>query len=384
MIYTVEERKNSIRKVIKSLDITPSMFKNAEEKYKNIANFLNVNGLHVNISLQGSFAIGTATKPYSKGEDREYDVDTICTFIDCNLQSTDIRKKLISVLKQSELYDDKIEEWPKCVTINYAEFNGYNFSIDLVPTIQNDDISIKNLGVSPKYYENILALAIKNGNSLLWNTINPSGYKVWFDDINFRFANYNRDLRMKKIFESQDAYAKIEELPEYFNKSALQEAIQILKRNRDIYYSKIDKEENKPASIIITTFAALVSQNYPENIDSIDLALNIIKELKCYSYTNGGNSVITPIIMHTNKWEFYNPVNSKDNLLDSWNENNKNAELFFNWIDYAEKSMKEILDVNSLNYIDKIGNSFGNIITDMVFERDTVSTIKNGVKPYHE
>ena len=278
----------------------------------------------------------------------------------------------------------QIEEWPKCVTINYAEFNGYNFSIDLVPTIQNDDISIKNLGVSPKYYENILALAIKNGNSLLWNTINPSGYKVWFDDINFRFANYNRNLRMKKIFESQDAYAKIEELPEYFNKSALQEAIQILKRNRDIYYSKIDKEENKPASIIITTFAALVSQNYPENIDSIDLALNIIKELKCYSYTNGGNSVITPIIMHTNKWEFYNPVNSKDNLLDSWNENNKNAELFFNWIDYAEKSMKEILDVNSLNYIDNIGNSFGNIITDMVFERDTVSTIKNGVKPYYE
>ena len=69
MINTLETRKEDIKKVIKSLDITPSMFKNAEEKYKNIAKFLNEHGLNVDISLQGSFAIGTATKPYSEGKD---------------------------------------------------------------------------------------------------------------------------------------------------------------------------------------------------------------------------------------------------------------------------------------------------------------------------
>ena len=37
----LQKRKQDIKKIINGLDITPSMFKNAEEKYKTIAKYLN-------------------------------------------------------------------------------------------------------------------------------------------------------------------------------------------------------------------------------------------------------------------------------------------------------------------------------------------------------
>jgi len=142
MINTLETRKEDIKKVIKSLDITPSMFKNAEEKYKNIAKFLNEHGLNVDISLQGSFAIGTATKPYSEGKDKEYDIDVICLFKDTESVPKTIRDNLVSTLSNSEVYSEKLTEWPKCFTLEYAKFGDYDFSIDLVPTVDDNNSNI--------------------------------------------------------------------------------------------------------------------------------------------------------------------------------------------------------------------------------------------------
>ena len=121
----LQKRKQDIKKIINGLDITPSMFKNAEEKYKNIAKYLNEHGLNVDISLQGSFAIGTATKPYSNGKDKAYDIDVICQFENENLTSEEIRNSLISTLNDSEVYNDKIKEWPKCFTLEYAKIGDY-------------------------------------------------------------------------------------------------------------------------------------------------------------------------------------------------------------------------------------------------------------------
>lgn len=381
MIDTIEKRKKDIKKIIKGLDITPSMFKNAEDKYKNIAKYLNDKGLNVDISLQGSFAIGTATKPYSNGEDIEYDVDAVCIFKNSSLDSEDIRNSLVSTLNESEVYSGKVTECPKCFTLDYAKLDGYDFSIDLVPSVRKDDLSIGN-NVDLKYLSEILSIATKE-QDYGWYTINPKGYQMWFNDINLRFASYNKEFRMREFFQEQKVYSKVEDIPEYFNKSSLQEAIQILKRSIDVYFSKIDKEDNKPASIIITTFAALVAQKHPVDIDSIDLALSVIRELNLYSDKSSYDKIISPILNYNGKWEFYNPVNSKDNLLDSWNENKANAHLFFQWASRSIKDIETILDISVTNYVDTLGNSFGNKVTDKVFKRKQVEEISAGAKPYH-
>ena len=161
MINTLETRKEDIKKVIKSLDITPSMFKNAEEKYKNIAKFLNEHGLNVDISLQGSFAIGTATKPYSEGKDKEYDIDVICLFKDTESVPKTIRDNLVSTLSNSEVYSEKLTEWPKCFTLEYAKFGDYDFSIDLVPTVEDNNSNIGSENISLEYLTNVLKIATK-------------------------------------------------------------------------------------------------------------------------------------------------------------------------------------------------------------------------------
>lgn len=380
----LQKRKQDIKKIIDGLDITPSMFKNAEEKYKSIAKYLNEHGLNVDISLQGSFSIGTATKPYSDGKEKSYDIDVICQFENENLTSEEIRNSLISTLNDSEVYNDKIKEWPKCFTLEYARFGDYDFSIDLVPTILNENSSICGDNVNEKYLTNVLKIAIKEDN-YDWYTINPKGYQIWFNDINGRFALYNRETRMKNLFEAnKQIYASVEDIPEYFNKSALQEAIQILKRSRDIYFSKIHKEDNKPASIIITTFAALVASNSPTDIDSIDLVFNVLKELNLYSSDELYSKIVSPIIKKVGKWEFLNPVNNKDNLLDSWNKDKENATLFFNWVRKVSKDFSDIIDLNNNEHIGILGNSLGNEIVDKLFGRNKVEKISGGVKPYHD
>ena len=380
----LQKRKQDIRKIIEGLDITPSMFKNAEEKYKNIAKYLNEHGLKVDISLQGSFAIGTATKPYSNGKDKAYDIDVICQFENEDLTSEEIRDSLISTLNDSEVYNDKIKEWPKCFTLEYAKFGDYDFSIDLVPTILDENPNICEKNISEKYLINVLKIATKE-SKYDWYTINPRGYQTWFNDINSRFALYNRENRMRSLFEAnKQIYASVEDIPEYFNKSSLQEAIQILKRSRDIYFSKIHKEDNKPASIIITTFAALIANNSSTDIDSIDLVFNVLKELNYYSSDELSSRIVSPIIKKDGKWEFLNPVNDKDNLLDSWNKDKENVTLFFNWVKKANKDFSNIIDLNNNEHIGIMGNFLGNEIVDKLFERNKIEKISDGVKPYHD
>ena len=54
------KRQNDILRAIESLDITPSMYKNADEKYHALADYLS---RHTDVTLdmypQGSFAFGT-------------------------------------------------------------------------------------------------------------------------------------------------------------------------------------------------------------------------------------------------------------------------------------------------------------------------------------
>lgn len=75
-MINIKERQNDILKAIESLDITPSMYKNADEKYHALANYLS---RHTDIALdmypQGSFTFGTVVRPFKDDRDGSYDLD---------------------------------------------------------------------------------------------------------------------------------------------------------------------------------------------------------------------------------------------------------------------------------------------------------------------
>ena len=59
-----ELRQQDILKLIEGLDISPTMYKNATEKYKAVGTYLQNQGLACDIFPQGSFSLGTVVRPY--------------------------------------------------------------------------------------------------------------------------------------------------------------------------------------------------------------------------------------------------------------------------------------------------------------------------------
>lgn len=76
-------------------------------------------------------------------------------------------------------------------------------------------------------------------------------------------------------------------------------------------------------------------------------------------------------------------MNSSDNLLDAWNENEEIAKCFFEWINRLEKDINEIFSFGD-NHINILGNMLGNDVVDIVFNRKKVNSFTEGVRPYHD
>lgn len=74
----ISERQKDFLSVIEKLDISPTLFKNAQSKYEALATFLDEHGIEANIYPQGSFALGTVTRPIKKANSPSYDLDCIC------------------------------------------------------------------------------------------------------------------------------------------------------------------------------------------------------------------------------------------------------------------------------------------------------------------
>ena len=61
-------KDNDILNSLSDLDLSPTMEKNARDKYGALCKYLNEQGLDSDFQPQGSFLIGTAIKPYRDGK----------------------------------------------------------------------------------------------------------------------------------------------------------------------------------------------------------------------------------------------------------------------------------------------------------------------------
>nr|WP_317632941.1 hypothetical protein [uncultured Flavobacterium sp.] len=108
----IKKRHFDILKLVKSLDITPSMYINAVEKYKSVAKYLQDHGIKCDIYPQGSFALGTVVKPINKSG---YDLDTICKLFTEKSETTakNVKTSIGDLFAKSERYKNAIE-YDKC------------------------------------------------------------------------------------------------------------------------------------------------------------------------------------------------------------------------------------------------------------------------------
>lgn len=375
----IDKRHLDQLKLIEKLDISPSMYRNAVEKYQNLANYLQSKGIKADIYPQGSFAIGTVIRPYDKDNEKNYDLDFICQIEGDKSQvgPKELRDSIEKVLLDSQ-YRDKLTIYDECFQITYADKNEVGFSIDIVPAIDEDSKVKASLSMEAEY-PNLInsSIAIPRYSQQKvynWITNNPIGYKEWFDDINEKFNVWSSDEYRKKVLNESDGYFdSIEEIPQQLERSSLQRVIQILKYHRDIYYSHIQNGDNlKPISAIITTITTKISQNADPSLSSIDLLKYVITKMLRYEkvLTIGREKFIAlyeqenELINKEGKWRVENPANPQDNLADSWNKNNELPKMFFKWLNMAKKELLDSLLLPDDEFRVLSENAFGQAVVE--------------------
>lgn len=373
-------RIKDIEQLISGLDISPTMHRNATEKYENVAKYFETKGIHCDVFPLGSFSLGTVVRPYYEMKDADYDLDFIACLHhmrnDDNIEAKSTKMAVGDSLKENEIYNQRLEEeWEKCWTLNYAEIDGIGFNMDIIPAVieTNDKVRrLVNQGLSQVYTEKVVAITNKIAeNDYRWITINPKAYKKWFMEINSPFAMYNREMRLDEIMQrSKRFYGSIEEIPLDMERSALQRVIQLLKRHRDIYFSKAGTvSKDKPISVIVTTLAAEIAKNAPANISVYDLFIYVVNEISLYSdyrtlneakFFDRHGDYKKLIQKPGGNWAIMNPVNPEDNLADGWNMDDSKANAFFRWIKQLRVDFIDSLEFDDEKFAVVLGNSFGN------------------------
>ena len=357
-MYNSQQLNPLLKAIAEALDISENHYMQAVKRYESIGKWLEreesiVACYNPEIYPQGSFLLGTVTRPISGSE--EYDIDLVS---ELDLQKTEISQERLKYLIGCEIklyarannMNSRPEESRRCWTLHYAD--GAQFHADILPAIPDAE-SFKQLIESHRYALPIgsnSAIAITD-NTLPnyaqidpnWPCSNPKGYAEWFRSrMQTRFDEIRQSLIQKQV----------DDVPDYKVKTPLQRSIQILKRHRDIWFDENQSsydEKAKPISIIITTLAA---HAYNNEADLQQALWNIVSNMHKYiKRDDNGPTVIC------------NPVNPLENFADKWREHWIREVCFMNWLKQVQSDLTRALELSN---IQNVGESLKSCLGERV------------------
>ena len=374
----IYERQKDILSIIQGLDISPTLYHNAVEKYQALGKYLNDSGLKAEIYPQGSFAFGTVVRPSAKDSSASYDLDFICQVMGSRNDYTpkELRDKVEIALKSNKTYADRLKIDDTCFTIEYADVGEIGFSIDVVPAADESD-EVKQRLILKSLVPVLIdtAISIPKCNNMCkfrWITNNPTGLRKWFDEINAPFLSSSKEAEQMRIFaENRALYESIEEIPNELERSALQRVIQILKCHRNNYYARLkDGDEIKPISAIINVTVTKIAEHFNPNCTVFELLNYVLSELTIYGEHqyitekdfNQKYGFRTVFSRPDGKWFIENPANPEDNLADQWNNDERIPNRFFQWIEIARKDLISSLEQkDNTQFRAILENGFGSV-----------------------
>lgn len=328
-----------------SLNVSDECYELAAARYRDLGEWLNDRAYSVvarfkpHVFSQGSFRLGIVVKPL-EGED--YDLDLACAFEEGISPLTHSQKTLKDLLgvdleayRKARNIKERLEPRHRCWRLNYQDTVG--FHIDTVPGVRFDLPVRKQLresmvrgGLEDQLARTIAenALAITDDRhpaysvvSPNWDISNPEGYALWFE---------SRMRQARKFLEAQVRFfkvASVEKLPVYRWRTPLQQALQMLKRHRDIMFRA--DPEGKPISIIITTLAAWSYRGESTIEETIDRVLSDMDR-----HINPGRPRVP------------NPVNPIEDFADKWSTTDgrirRLGENFHSWLARARADFAQV------------------------------------------
>lgn len=356
-----------------SLGLPHSAYESAAERYRDLGEWLNDGSKAKSarhdpfVHPQGSFRLGTATKPWGR---EGYDLDLACTLrqgIDQNSWSQEQLKRLVGDdlerYRRERGIHDELEEKHRCWRLNYRD--RLSFHIDAVPGIPQRDATRRNLresmvmaGAAEDLAETVSALAVAitddrhpcyQERTPDWLVSNPEGYARWFEA---RMRQAEQFLEARLLLEK---VASVEDLPTYRWKTPLQRCVQMLKRHRDVMFERAS--DRKPISIIITTLAARAYAGEADLATALDNILDKMSELVSRSH---------PTIP--------NPVNPQEDFADRWGtEDGRKLRLeqaFWQWLEQARTDFQLLLGSRDPDFVSRQAlQKFGARLEDEALSR---------------
>lgn len=298
------QREELLARISQSLQLDESRKLRMESAYGSVSSVLNndkgfFKNIDVDVYPQGSVASGTTTKPLT-GSEFDLDIVVHIKSVYSNFSPNQIYNELVKVLENDERYKDKIEKKKRCVRLKYAN----DFHMDIMPGCIKFLFVDNNIKVPDRELKN-------------WVDSNPKGFVEWF-------LNRAKTLTRPTLLEEYrqqliNLKAEAEDLPndEFYSKTPLQRAVQLIKRYRDIYFEKNDTYAT--TSIVLTT---LMGHFYGGENSIYETLENIVLRIR-QSYQTS--------LLNKQKFKILNPVSADEDFTDKWTD--KHYSNFFGFLD---------------------------------------------------
>lgn len=321
------EINDIFEKVATELDIPDSIYEQVVERYKSVGRWLGreasgVMRLEPIIYPQGSIQLGTVVKPIN--DEDQYDIDLVCELV--KLDKGEITQHKLKDLIGIEIkgyanansMNSRPTEGRRCWTLEYS--NTSKFHMDILPAIPDGDSfteSLESRGFFNQWSANGIAITDNKSrtydqHSYDWPQSNPKGYVMWF-----------RSKMQRALLNEMKAH--VEPVAQYKIKTSLQQAVQILKRHRDIMFA--GALDDKPISVILTTLAA---HAYNGELTVTDALLRIVNNMEYHIGLRNGFAYIP------------NPSNPNENFADKWRDHPQREQNFKNWLRQVKNDFNAI------------------------------------------
>lgn len=307
MKYT-EKLDIILTSLAEELNISDTMYERAVQSYTALGDYIKKanKDWEVEVYPQGSFEMGTVVKPIS--DEDQYDVDLVVLVKSPPFGAKELRDNVTELLENYGRYEDKIEDKKRCIRIQYSDSSQFHMDIACAKEATSN---------------NIIFIAQHDNNSYYnFCPSNPLGYIAWFKE-SMRYSELPKSIR---LYESATT---VKPLPLVKVHTPLQQAIQLLKRHRDIYFENY--LDNRPSSIIITTLCAL---SYDYIVKNQFKSTSIYETIK--TMLENFNRFI---IFKNNEYFLENPIMTDENFLANWKENKLLKSNFDSWIAQAKNDI---------------------------------------------
>ncbi|MHC1753647.1 SMODS domain-containing nucleotidyltransferase [Humidesulfovibrio sp.] len=309
-----DQLNDLLQRICHNLQLSSAQHAEAKKCYTGVADWLAAPGspfeaVDSQIYPQGSLQIGTTVRPNGR---QEFDLDIVCQVDEpVTVQPVELLDGLEKRLRANGNYSPLVERKNRCIRLQYAK----QFHMDILPCVTDP---VQGNGC-------VLAPDCKTGG---WSPSNPKGFAAWFEGKAWT-------PQLTAMNEAVMAKVEVEPMPDAEPvgiKPPLKLAVQLLKRNRDIYFEK--KPERAPISVVLTTLAG---ELYDGSLDTATTLDNLVTAALGKAATSGGMP-----------FKVENPTNKKENFAERWEEDPSLFHDFQTWARDFQRTWAQIRTAKSL------------------------------------